>query len=213
MAERNTGGAHSSAARYARAIEQRWSRVLDEALVLSRRDWSRIEDWYAAAIPLGLIDEVIAEAATPDRRGKRPRRLSDLAGRVEQAWAVVVEGRVAADGSTTGPVSFDPTACWDRRIEGEPVGSALAGLLEELLSRFRAGEAPSLVDDELDRRLDAVVDPLTDEAVEREVDRELAPYVDRLNADQLAATRSKARVQRLRRRLDLPRLASSGGDV
>lgn len=212
MVEWDDGVARGNAARYARAIERRWSALSDEAVVLSRRDWSRIEHWYAVGIPLGLIDEVIAEAAAPDQRPKRLRRLSDLAGRVEQAWAVVVEGRVATEGSTTAPSSFDPAVCWDRRIASEPAGSALAGLLAELLSRYRAGEGPSLVDDELDRRLDAAVDPLTEEAVEREVDRELAPYRGRLDAEQLAATRTKARLERLRRRLDLPRLAASGGD-
>jgi len=205
--------ARDEAACYARAIEQRWSAVLDEAVVLSRRDWSRIEQWYALGIPLGLIDEVIAEAAMPNRRGNRPRRLSDLAGHVEQAWAVVVEGRIATEGSTLAPGSVDPATCWEGRIEDEPAGSALAGLLEELLSRYRAGEAPSIVDEELDRRLGSAVDPLTDATVDREVERELAPYRDRLSAEQLAATRGRARVARLRRRLDLPRLATSGGDV
>jgi hypothetical protein len=213
MSERDAGSAPGKATLYAQAIEQRWSRLFDEAVVLSRRDWSRIEHWYTVGIPLGLIDEVITEVSAPEQRGQRPRRLSDLAGCVEQAWAVVVEGRVAAAGSTAASDSFDAVAYWDRRVACEPAGSSLACLLEELLSRFRAGEASSLIDDELDRRLDTVVDALTAAAVEDEVNRELAPYRNRLTTEQLATTRSRARLERFRRRLDLPRLASSGDDV
>jgi hypothetical protein len=196
-----------SAARYARAIERRWSELLGKAIVLSPRDWARIEHWYALGIPLQVVAEAMAAATERDRTKKSPLRLGRVAPLVEEAWAVILDGRRAAPDAVGPSPQADPVDLWRRRKEREPDGSPLAVLLEELTDRLEDGEDRQELDDALDRRLVATVDPALRTKVQREVDGDIEPFRGRIPAERLDATRHRACVNRLRRLLDLPRLA------
>jgi hypothetical protein len=195
------------AARYARAIERRWSELVGKPVVLSPRDWATIERWYAQGVPLEIVDDAMAATSEREQTGKRPRRLAEVAPLVEEAWAVILDGRRATRDDVGPSPGEDPLGSWYRRKDREPVGSPLAVLLEELTRRFECGEDRHRLDAELDNRLLETVDSALRESVQREVDREVDPFRGRIPADRLDATRYHACVQRLRRRLDLPRLA------
>lgn len=194
-------------ARYARVIERRWSELQGKPIVLSPRDWARIERWYSLGIPLDIVAEAMAAATERDQTSKSPRRLAAVAPLVEEAWAVILDGRRATRCEVGPSPEADPLNLWCRRKEREPAGSRLAGLLEELTGRIEGGEDRRRLDEELDRRLVETVDPALRESVQLEVDSELEPFRERIPADRLDATRRRACVDRLRRLLDLPRLA------
>ena len=195
-----------SQTRYARTIERRWSELQEEPRVLSRRDWDRIDRWFALGIPLQLIEEAMVEAAAEARRSRRPPRLAELSSGIEQAWEGIVQGRrsdLLEAPNTTG----DPLDRWRACLDAAERGSELRELLADLLQRQLQGAAAAELDRELDRRLADAVPAALREAVEAELAAELAPYRHRLSAERLQATQERARAQRLRRELDLPRLA------
>ena len=45
-----------SAARYARAIERRWSEACGRAVVLSEREWALISAWFEKGVPLAVVE-------------------------------------------------------------------------------------------------------------------------------------------------------------
>jgi len=160
---------------YARSIERRWSELLESPVVLSPRDWSRIEDWRRRGIPLAIVVEAMVAAARPERPRRRSPRLSDVTALVEEAWSVLVEGRLASpDEAGPGLDGLDPSGLWRRRMAAAPPDSPLARLLAELIARWEAGEEPERIDAELDRRLGAAVDPALDQRARREVADQLA---------------------------------------
>ena len=191
-------------ARYARAVERRWREIAGEDVLLSPRDWSRISRWFAQRIPLGLIEDVLAEAGTR-------RSLAAVSTAVEQAWSVVLEGRRTEPELRGTPQEAAGDGRWRHRIEIEPEGSPLARLLEELLEQRADGAPARVVDEELDRRLAEVLDGTLADRVRQEVERELTPYRARMPTSRLDSTRRRATVERARRLLDLPRLADGGG--
>jgi len=199
----------TEASRFARTIERRWSELLGEAVVLSRRDWACIGAWHARGVPLGLVLELMQQACEQRRGRGRPPRLSSLHAAVEQTWSVVVEGRRRAPAVDEGQAAAGVEA-WRHALRDLPADAALAALLGDLLDRLERGEAPENLDAELDERLAVAVPPGESEAVEREVAAELAPYRSRIDAALLERTFRRAVAVRLRRRYDLPRLAQRG---
>jgi hypothetical protein len=198
---------NGNAARYARLIERRWSELQGKPIVLSPRDWARIERWFSLGIPLEIVGEAMAAVTERGATKKSPRRLAEVAPLVEEAWAVILDGRRAPRYEVGPSAEADPLSLWRRRKEREPVGSPLAVLLEELTDRFERGEDCHGLDEELDHRLVQTVDPALRDSVQREVDSDVEPFRGRIPADRLEATRRRACVDRLRRLLDLPRLA------
>jgi hypothetical protein len=196
-----------NAVRYARVIERRWSELLGKPIVLSPRDWARIEHWCALGIPLEIVDEAMTAVTERGTTDKSTRRLAELAPLVEDAWAVILDGRRAPRHEVGPSVEADPLSLWRRRKEREPVGSPLAVLLEGFIDRFERGEDRHGLDAELDHCLVETVDPALRDSVQREVDSDVEPFRGRIPADRLEATRRRACVDRLRRLLDLPRLA------
>jgi hypothetical protein len=198
--------------RYARAIERRWSELLDAPVVLSPRDWSRIEDWRRRGVPLAVVEEAMAAVVRPRRPRRRPPRLADVVPLVEESWSAVVEGRrEPPDRVVSTRHGPEPSERWRRRAAAEP-GSALAELLAALIERWEAGEPSASIDAALDRRLPEAVEGAMVERVRRELSDELAAYRNRMDAEQLKRTGRRACVDRLRRLLDLPRLASRPRD-
>jgi hypothetical protein len=194
-------------ARYARAIERSWSALLEQPVVLSRRDWALIEGWYARRIPLEIVEEALVAANERDRERRRPRRLAEVARSVDEAWEVVLDGRRGVDPVTEGPPATPPVSLWRERFATEPTGSPLGQLLGALLGRLDSGASAKELDDTLDERLLEAVTSGVREKVESDVEREIEPYRSRMPADRWEATRRRACVERLRRRLQLPRLA------
>jgi hypothetical protein len=177
-------------------------------VVLSPRDWARIESWCSQGIPLEIVIEAMAAVTEREQTGKRPRRLADVVPLVEEAWTVILDGRRARRCEVgPSPEADDPLVQWRHRRAREADGSPLAALLDELIVRIERGEERHDLDEELDGCLVEVVDRALLETVQREVDADLEPFRERIAADRLNATRRRACVVRLRRALDLPRLA------
>ena len=202
-----------SVAGYARRIEALWSELLQRPLVLSPRDWSLVLGWHSSGIPLEIVREALASAAERESRGKRNRPLRSLgylAPAVNEAWRVVVTGRVPDD--VPAERSEPPDRAWRRRLQAEPTESPLGRLLSDLISRLERGEAATRLDDELDRQLlEAAPYDLVDD-VAKELETELAAYRDRISTERLDATRRTASIARLRGRLGLPRLGTADDD-
>ena len=194
-----------TAASYARAIERRWSGLLERPVVLSPRDWALISDWYDRSIPLALVEEAIQSAAPRVRRGAaKPRGLSYVAPAVEEGWAAVVQGRVVEPAAPEGGAAAEGgREAWERCLREHAAGEPLAVLLGELLSLLDAGEVPGEVDARLDRELVRAVPPALAEEVAAAVEQQIAPFRGRMSGEVLEATRRRACVKGLRRRLGL----------
>ncbi len=195
-----------SLVRYARTIERRWSDLVHRPVVLSPRDWSRISRWYSWSVPLDLIEETLRSATRPER-GREPRGLAQLAPAIEEAWTVILQGRIAQRPAELGSIPADPRAAWGSRILEEPPGSPLARTLTDLLARLDRGDDPDVLDGELDRRLPEIVPAELVDRVLAGLERELSEYRSRMSTDRLQATRRRACEKRLRHALNLPRLA------
>ncbi len=196
----------ASIVRYARAVERRWSDLVQRPVVLSRRDWSRISRWHSWGVPLDLIEEALRAAVRPER-GREPRGLTELAPAVEESWTVILQGRIARHPVELGSNPVDPRAAWSSRIREEPPDSALARTLTELLARLDRGDDPHVLEQELDRRLPEIAPAELVDRVLASLERELAEYRSRMPTERLQATRRRACEKRLRHALKLPRLA------
>ena len=209
----NAGG-RPRAGSYARAVERHWSELCGRPVVFSPRDWALIEDWHQRGIPLQIVREAI-DAAAERRKGSSPtaapRGLAYIARAVEDAWQVVVEGRlVDAAASIDGPSEeAGGIEAWRDCRGRQPPGSRLGRLLDELIQAFEHG-APTA---ELESRLD---DQLADAAprelrarAESEVAAELKPYEHRMTSESFESTRRKVVMRRLRMWLGLPALAGA----
>lgn len=203
---------------YARAIEQSWERLCGRAVILSRRDWELVRDWCGRGIPLQLVEEAIDAAAERRAKGRTresgpPRGLSYIAAAVEEAWTVVVEGRLGEGGPErpAGAGAEKGIEAWRRRLDLEPAGTPLRALLEELVADYDGKSGA-----DLDQRLDAAIVEAAPETergeVEAGLDRDLAPYRERMAREVYLDTRRRALALRLRERLGLPALAGKAGN-
>jgi hypothetical protein len=203
-------GEDRARARYARAIEARLAERLEQPLVLSPRDWSRISDWHERGIPLALVLESIDAAFEPKRRTRRsrPPGLAYVAALVDESWRVVVDGRRAPAERPAPPVRAEPLAVWRRRLRESPRGSELSRMLERLIGAVEQGTPPAEVDAELDRALGDAAPPELARAATRAAERDVARLSGRLSAETIERARGASRVRWLRRRLALPHLVS-----
>jgi hypothetical protein len=203
-----------SLARYARAIERRWSEFLGGPTVLSPGDWRWITEWYERGIPLALVFDCLEEAAERRRAGRgarRPRGLSYLAPAVRESWSAVLEGQVEEPERQAGAAGPAPREAWRRRIGEEPPGSRLRTLLEGLLAKLQSAVDPAAVEDELERELPGAIPESVRVAAEREARDWLEGHRSRLGEAGFEAAVSRALLLRLRRRLHLPRLTDDEG--
>lgn len=198
----------ASSTRYARAIERRWVALVDRPVVLSRRDWSQITRWHSRGVPLDLIEEALRSAVQPER-GRGLRGLAQIASEVDEAWSLILQGRLSPDSVETGRPPTDPREAWQRCIGNETAGSALANALTGLLERLDQGQDPGLLDLELERRLPELAPGRLVDRVLGELQAELASYASRMSPERLRETRKRACEKRLRQALNLPRLAGA----
>lgn len=190
---------------YARSIEREWASILGRPVILSQRDWDRINRWYDQRIPLAVIAEAI-ESLRESRARRPPRNLGYVAAAVEQAWETIREGR-SPDAGEPAPMPSDPLVGWQRCLRQLPTGSPLASLLAGLLAELESGSAPTDVDRRLERELCASADPALRERIGDQVDRELSEFARRMSPQTRDETRRRAIVTRLRSELGLGRLA------
>lgn len=200
---------------YARAVETMWTDLLDRPVVLSRRDWDLISGWFERNIPLQLIQEALHPAEQDSGGGRRtkrpPRSLSYVAPAVEEAWSVVLSGRVqpqSVDESIPGKRD-DRLAHWKNRRSREAPGSPLHTLLTEILDRLARGDTPLELDQFLEEGLVEAAPEAILVEIEQQVELELAEFRGKMPPHAMKRTRTHAIMSRLRSELDLPRFACS----
>jgi len=200
-----SAGAHPQRASvYAREVEREWSRMLDRPVVLSPKDWALISDWHEREIPLNLILESMRHAAEHPRGRSAPRNLAYIAPAIEEAWRVVLDGRLRPSETPTRPSTIDPAEAWRHRLRIETADSPLGRLLDELLAAYEAGGPTEWLDARLNEQLITCVSEAVLRSATDQVSAELAPFSERMDAATLDRTCRSAIVDRLRRTLDLP---------
>ncbi len=196
--------------RYVRAVERALGALDPRPFVLSARDFARVTDWHARGVPLGLVLEVLSEKNRQAPGGlSAGRALARIAPAVEEAWQTVREGRIPAlPDAVAGPLPPIARAidAWRRARDAAP-GTPLAALLGRLLERQESGQPTERLDAELDLSLAAAAPAALVSRAESDAERELGPFRRRMEASAFEATRRRSVVDRLRRTLDLPRLA------
>lgn len=175
--------------------------------MLSPRDFALISRWRAEGVPLGAVLEALGTAGRHGRlRG--PVTLARAASAVGDAWAVIRTGRAPGiQGRAPGAISLqEARRRWESASRREAAGSGLRELLTSLVRRMDAGEEPERLDLDLDRELPMAVSG----ALLAEADTSVRARVttQRRPAQEVPdRTARRAVVDRLRRSLDLPRLA------
>jgi len=198
-------------ARYARAIERRFSDRLERPIVMSPRDWTRISDWHERGIPLPLVLESIDAAFDARRRpgSARPRSLSYVATLVDESWRVVVDGRRATpEPERPSGLPHERMAPWRKFRDRTPPGSTLRALLDRLLRAAENGATSRTLDEQLDAELPLVVPTDVAQEGERAAERDVARMRGRVPVQEIERARARAVASWLRRRLGLPRLVS-----
>jgi len=184
-------------------------------VVLSPKEWTLVESWYERGIPLSIIEETIEHRAAGRRPRRPPRNLSYLAPAVEEAWGVIVEGRVGhpeigADPARVENESTEALSCWRRVRRSKETAPAVRDLIDSLLAEAARGVDAA----ELDRRMDGALPEVAPRdllsSLRQRTARQLENFRDRMTPEVLEATINRAVLAQLRRRLDLPRLASGG---
>ena len=190
---------------------------LGRPAVLSPRDWRWITEWHERGIPLELIVECLDAAEERRRAGRgatRPRGLSYLAAAVDESWSVILDGRVSQgtpevsqEAREVPRDSHEPLEAWRRRLEREPPGSPLRTLLAALLADLESGTDAERVDEALERALHESVPSALREAAEAEARSWLESHRSGMSEGEFENAVQRAAIIRLRRRLQLPRLA------
>jgi hypothetical protein len=198
-----------TAGSYARALEEALSRLRERPTVLSPRDWSLVSDWYSREIPLGLVLEVLSDAGERARKRRRPppRSLAYIAAAVGETWQLVLEGRRVPEVERPDalPSIARSRERWARSAQRS--GGELGRSIDGLIRRLDRGLDPRDADKELDTLLLDVAPADLLSRVSGEIDDELRAFRQRMTPEVFDLTRRRARMDRLRRELDLPRLA------
>jgi hypothetical protein len=219
---------------YFSEIEERFCQRRGTAVMLSTLDWSLIETWKEAGIPLAAVLRGIDEAF--DRYNARPRktrRVNSLAYCAQQVLTAAEEmsesavgaeratgeraqgleaGRIAAyleQNAAAMETAAVPDAC--RQLSNE-----MAGTLRGLAVGIKGTVSSSLED--VERRLTVMEEKLfsslmtatADEelvGIRAEADRELAPYRRKLNAPQIEHLLKQYQQKKLLERYHVPRLS------
>jgi len=192
--------------RYVRAVEAAWSKLLGRQAVVSPREFETIDAWRRRGIPLTVVLEVIANAGKR-RSGRGPQAITALAKSVSEAWEVVAAGRTARSVTEARAPRSDARRAWEEALARCPETGALHTLLTGVLAEEARGAPPEAVDAFLDASLaGAVPEPVRAEATE-ETSRSLHEFRARMSEEEFRKTFARSLVDRLRRRLALPRLA------
>jgi hypothetical protein len=222
---------------YFTEIEERFQQRRGSLLMLSTLDWSLIETWREAGVPLEAVLRGIDSAfdkhdAKTARAGARVRKVNGLAWCAQAVMEAVEQAKEAAIGASTGSAeSSQESGFEDDRVArylNANAGKIEAALLpapadasaRDVAIRLReialAGGSQSLED--LDRTLTVLEEKLfaalmtaaSEEqlvALREQAARELAPYRGKMQAVQIKQVQQQFLQKRLLEHYKLPRLS------
>jgi hypothetical protein len=218
---------------YFTEIEEHFQRRRGTLLLLSTLDWSLIETWKDAGIPVeAVLRGIDATFDKYDRRPSRARKINGLGYCSQEVLAAAEEMKEAAVGSERAPEQQAATqtaeivAFLNKNVEvftRAQVPEAARSLVREQVETLRqlattveSGPAPSLED--LERRLTVMEEKLfasllaatpddTIVEIRAQADRDLAPYRSKMIAAQIDQLMKQYVNKRLLERYKLPRLS------
>jgi hypothetical protein len=222
---------------YFTEIEEHFQRRRGGPLIVSTLDWSLMELWKDAGIPLEAVLRGID--ATFENYGRRPsktRKVNGLGFCAQEVLAAAEEMKEAAVGSSKElkpDEGFAPAgiAAFLRKNAGEldeaklpsragispeTVARELSGALQEIALEIETKAAPRLED--LERRLTVLEEKLfavllaavpDDDVVQvrAQADRELAPYRSKMPSGQIEQLRKQFVHKRLLEKYRVPRIS------
>lgn len=202
---------------------------------LSPLDWTLIETWKDAGIPLeAVLRGIDATFDNYERRPRKTKKINGLGWCVQEVLSAAEEMKEAAVGSSQEGVRADEglgaaeiakyffrNAEQLRKSAAPPqvqaVAKECAATLEELAASFSAGSAPGRLED-LERRMTVLEEKLIavltvtaaeDELVllRAEADREIAPYRSKMPSAQIEQLLKQFVHKRLLEKAKMPRLS------
>ena len=222
---------------YFTEIEEHFQHRRGGILMLSTLDWSLIETWKDAGIPLeAVLRGIDATFDNYERRPSKTRKINGLGFCAQEVLAAAEDMKEAAVGTSKAvkpDKGFDPAeiAAFLRKnageldkaklpsrpgISSETVAREISGSLGEIALRVESKEVPRLED--LERKLTLLEEKLfavllaavpDDEVIEvrAQADRELAPYRSKMPSGQIEQLRKQFVHKRLLEKYGVPRLS------
>ncbi len=222
---------------YFTEIEEHFQRRRGGPLIVSTLDWSLMELWKDAGIPLeAVLHGIDATFENYERRPSKTRKINALGFCAQEVLAAAEDMKEAAVGTSKEPKpdkGFDPTeiAAFLRRNAGELEKATLpsrAGISPETVALEISAslreialdietKATSRLED-LERRLTVLEEKLfavllaavaDDEVIEvrGHADRELSPYRSKMPSGQIEQLRKQFVHKRLLEKYGVPRLS------
>lgn len=220
---------------YFTEVEQQFCRRRGTLSQLSPLDWTLIETWKDAGIPLeAVLRGIDATFDNYERRPRKTKKINGLGWCVQEVLSAAEEMKEAAVGSSQEGVRADEglgaaeiakyffrNAEQLRKSAAPPqvqaVAKECAATLEELAASFSAGSAPGRLED-LERRMTVLEEKLIavltvtaaeDELVllRAEADREIAPYRSKMPSAQIEQLLKQFVHKRLLEKAKMPRLS------
>jgi len=189
---------------YVRAVETAWSQTLGRPVVVSPREFEAVEAWRRRGVPLAIVLEVIT--ASKRRSGRAPQSLTALTPAVLEAWGVIAAGRAAPHITEELPERSDARRSWQDALDRCPEGGRLHAVLSTLLAEEAGGQAAERIDAALDAALPDSVPEETLRCVTADTERGLEGFRGRMHDEEFQRMFARARADRLRAELKLPRL-------
>jgi hypothetical protein len=220
---------------YFTEVEQQFCRRRGTLSQLSPLDWTLIETWKDAGIPLeAVLRGIDVTFDHYERRPRKTRKINGLAWCVQEVLTAAEEMKEAAVGAERGESKadsglgaaeiaqyFSRNAEQLNRTQGpsqvQAVAKECAVSLEELAASYSAGSSPGRLED-VERRMtvleEKLIAALTVTASEEELvrlraeaDREIAPYRSKMPAGQIEQLLKQFAHKRLLERAKMPRLS------
>lgn len=163
--------------------------------------------WHARGIPLGIVLEVLEDLFSKKRKTAPPRSLAYVAGAVEEAWEAIRSGRIVPSPEAEASRGKDPIELWRRARDDPASPSALRQLLDRLIREVEAGKERRLADRVLDEALVSVAPPTMVAQASAEAEGALEEGGETPSDRDFRRSPAAVIVERLRRRIGLPRLA------
>lgn len=190
--------------RYLRAVESAWAKLTGRPVVVSPREFETIDGWRRRGIPLAIVLEAL-KAAGSRRSGRPPRSLNALTHTVEDAFAVVAAGRIQTTVGAPVPARADIRLAWESALSRCAADFRLRALLSKLLAEEAEGKDSAALDASLDASLPGAVTEAQLAQASEETRNRLAEFRARMSDEEFRATFDRARIERLRLMLALPR--------
>lgn len=220
---------------YFTEVEQQFCRRRGTLSQLSPLDWTLIETWKDAGIPLeAVLRGIEVTFDNYERRPRKTKKINGLAWCAQEVLSAAEEMKEAAAGSKQGPSKADEglgaaeiAQYFLRNAERLRTAGALpqvqtvandcAATLEELAADYATGSSPGRLED-VERRMtvleEKLIAVLTVTASEDELvrlradaDRQIAPYRSKMPAAQIDQLLKQFVHRRLLEQAKMPRLS------